>query len=141
MKTTPDVAEEGQGAAADVAAGGTDPAPLEQTETQVSAEVLARELRESQAEVRRLRAFLSHGLRQPMAALTIWAELLNAKQSAALDEQGRRYLRELTASVHRIAAMLSSETQASSTSGSAAAVTEPRPGVEPPPAGRHRDEA
>jgi signal transduction histidine kinase len=141
VKTNPDVAEEGQGAVAEVAAGGTDPAPLERPGTQISVEVLTRELREAQAEVRRLRSFLSHGLRQPMAALTIWAELLNAKQSAALDDQGRRYLRELTASVHRIAAMLSSETQAGAASSSAATGQEPRPGVEPPPSGRHRDEA
>jgi hypothetical protein len=63
-----------------------------------------------------------------MAALTIWAELLNAKQASALDEQGRRYLRELTASVHRIAAMLASEMQA------ATSRMEPVPSDEPAPA-------
>ena len=110
--------------------------PAERSEASPSAlqpspgvEALSRELRETQAELRRLRAFLSHGLRQPMAALTIWAELLNAKQASALDEQGRRYLRELTASVHRIAAMLASEVQ-----GASSSAAEPRPGDEPPPA-------
>ncbi len=111
------------------AAANAEPAALEGPAAP-SAEALSRELRETQAELRRLRAFLSHGLRQPMAALTIWAELLNAKQASALDEQGRRYLRELTASVHRIAAMLSSEVQGAS----ASAGGDPRPGDEPPPA-------
>ena len=100
------------------------PREREASPVPTSVEALTAELRESQAQVRRLRAFLSHGLRQPMAALTIWAELLNAKQAAALDEQGRRYLRELTSSVHRIAAMLSSEVQATA---------EPHPSDEPPP--------
>ena len=123
-------AEEGQVAGAEVAAGGgSEAAVMEPHDGQEPApacvggvEALTRDLHEAHAEIRRLRAFLSHGLRQPMAALTIWAELLNAKQAAALDEQGRRYLRELTASVHRIAAMLSSEVQAASI-----ATPEPRP--------------
>ena len=136
MKTTPDV-EEGQAPGVDAAAGGPDALPPAEPQPApqpaVSVEALTRELRETQAEVRRLRAFLSHGLRQPMAALTIWAELLNAKQSAALDEQGRRYLRELTASVHRIAAMLSSEMQVTSTP-----MPEPRPSDEPPPSAARR---
>jgi light-regulated signal transduction histidine kinase (bacteriophytochrome) len=119
---------DGEGEGVEVAAAAADSAGASEAGPQRSlgVEALTRELRETQAELRRLRAFLSHGLRQPMAALTIWAELLNAKQSAALDEQGRRYLRELTASVHRIAAMLASEMQATP--------AEPRPSDEPPPA-------
>ena len=117
------------GEAAAATGGGVDVEPQERSpSSSASVEALTRELRESQAELRRLRAFLSHGLRQPMAALTIWAELLNAKQAAALDEQGRRYLRELTASVHRIAAMLSSEMQATAVPG------DPKPSDEPPDA-------
>jgi light-regulated signal transduction histidine kinase (bacteriophytochrome) len=73
---------------------------------------LSAELREAQAELRRLRAFLSHDLRQPLASLSIWAELLSSKHGAALDDQGRRYLRELNASVQRVAALLSTEVAA-----------------------------
>jgi signal transduction histidine kinase len=133
MKNPRETEEEAQVALPEAPSPGAadgDPLDGQPSPSPATMDALTRELRETQAEVRRLRAFLSHGLRQPMAALTIWAELLNAKQAAALDEQGRRYLRELTASVHRIAAMLSSEMQASPTAA------EPRPGDEPPPPAR-----
>lgn len=60
------------------------------------------ELTRSNKDLRQFAAFLSHELRQPIATQAVWAELLEARSSDLLDDQGRHYLEEIRTFATRI---------------------------------------
>jgi signal transduction histidine kinase len=76
-------------------------------------EARTRDLDASQDELRQLARFVSHELRQPLAALGIWTELLKSRCSPDADEQVCRYLREISVTVHRIGALIAVQSSAS----------------------------
>jgi PAS domain S-box-containing protein len=51
------------------------------------------------ADLRQTVSFISHELRQPLAAMRIWLNLLEAQLGDALDEQSRAHLQQLRASI------------------------------------------
>jgi signal transduction histidine kinase len=67
------------------------------------------ELLRTNDDLRRFAAFLSHELKQPVGAQTIWAELLESRHGARLDAEGRRYVAEIRASAHRTADLISAQ--------------------------------
>jgi signal transduction histidine kinase len=67
------------------------------------------ELLRSNDDLRRFAAFLSHELKQPVGAQTIWAELLESRHGARLDAEGRRYVSEIRATAHRTAELISAQ--------------------------------
>lgn len=62
-----------------------------------------RELSRSNEDLRQFAAFLSHELRQPVATQQVWAELLESRYAADLDDQGRSYLAKLRSFTNRVA--------------------------------------
>jgi signal transduction histidine kinase len=67
------------------------------------------ELLRSNDDLRRFAAFLSHELKQPVGAQTIWAELLESRHGQRLDAEGRRYISEIRATAHRTAELISAQ--------------------------------
>jgi signal transduction histidine kinase len=59
------------------------------------------ELQQKNDELKSFAAFLSHELRQPIAAQALWAELLESDHASALGEQGRECVREIRRHVKR----------------------------------------
>ena len=53
----------------------------------------------AETELRRTVSFISHELRQPLAAMRIWLNLLEAQLGDGLDEQSRAHLEQLRASI------------------------------------------
>jgi signal transduction histidine kinase len=72
-------------------------------------EARTRDLDASREELRQLARFVSHELRQPLAALGIWTELLKSRCAPNGDEQVGRYLREISVTVQRIGALISGQ--------------------------------
>jgi signal transduction histidine kinase len=62
-------------------------------------------------ELVRLAGFLSHELRQPVGALHIWIELLEASCGEDLGERGQRYLREIANASRQLGDMLTAEVE------------------------------
>jgi signal transduction histidine kinase len=65
-----------------------------------------RDLVRSNEALRHFASFVSHELRQPLGAMSIWIELLSETNGAALDERGRSYLERFRSSVARMAELI-----------------------------------
>jgi signal transduction histidine kinase len=70
-------------------------------------------LRSNEA-LRHFASFVSHELRQPLGAMSIWIELLTEGSGKALDEQGRSYLERFRTSVDRMAKLIETHLMLSS---------------------------
>ncbi|HEY8121841.1 MAG TPA: ATP-binding protein [Myxococcota bacterium] len=79
--------------------------------TELEVRVLARtaELTHSNEELRQFASFLSHELRQPLSAQGVWADLLETKHGAALDEEGKRCVAQLRSGSARMAELLDAQ--------------------------------
>jgi len=53
------------------------------------------ELRRTNEELKSFAGFLSHELRQPISAQSLWTDLLESEYAASLDEQAREYLAQI----------------------------------------------
>ena len=65
-------------------------------------------------DLRRFASFVSHELRQPVSTLAIWAELLQTRHGATLDEEARGYLNEIRASAKRLGDQIEAQLLAAS---------------------------
>jgi signal transduction histidine kinase len=83
-------------------------AKLEQMRTGLEQEVRERtsDVVRSNEALKHFASFVSHELRQPLGAMSIWIELLAEGSGKALDEQGRSYLERLRSSVDRMAKLI-----------------------------------
>ncbi len=68
-----------------------------------------RHLARSNDDLRQFAALVSHELRQPLATMQIWSDLLTANFTEALGDQGRGYLDKLAASVARMTRLIEGE--------------------------------
>jgi len=68
-----------------------------------------RHLARSNDDLRQFAALVSHELRQPLATMQIWSDLLAANFTDTLGEQGRSYLDKLAASVTRMTRLIEGE--------------------------------
>ncbi len=59
--------------------------------------------------LRHFASFVSHELRQPLATMALWAELLESKPEVGLNERGRGYLKQLRASIDRMTQFLEAQ--------------------------------
>ncbi|HEY8517645.1 MAG TPA: response regulator [Candidatus Binatia bacterium] len=66
-----------------------------------------------------------HDLRQPLAALQVWLDLLDGALKGRLDEKEQRYLAKIREEASRLGALLSSASSAGGTSSAAATPAEP----------------
>jgi signal transduction histidine kinase len=83
-------------------------AQLEQMRADLEEEVRERTsdvLRSNEA-LQNFASFVSHELRQPLGAMSIWIELLAESSDTALDERGRSYLGRFRSSIDRMAKLI-----------------------------------
>lgn len=59
--------------------------------------------------LRHFASFVSHELRQPLAAMALWVDLLENDPDATLGERGRGYLRQLGAALERMTGFLEAQ--------------------------------
>ena len=65
------------------------------------------------ANLRQFDAFISHELRQPLAAMQIWIELLESYAEKAMPEKQRGYLRKARDEIYRMGRLIESELELS----------------------------
>jgi signal transduction histidine kinase len=81
-------------------------------------------LTRSNNDLKRLAAFVSHELRQPLATMQIWVDLLNSVYGETLGEKGRGYVAKLRTSVARITGLLEGQLRLARTTYTELAVTD-----------------
>jgi len=59
--------------------------------------------------LRHFASFVSHELRQPLATMALWAELLETKPEVGLNERGKGYLKQLRGSIDRMTEFLEAQ--------------------------------
>ncbi len=59
--------------------------------------------------LRNFASFVSHELRQPLATMALWAELLETNPDVGLNDRGRAYLKQLRASIERMTGFLEAQ--------------------------------
>ncbi len=59
--------------------------------------------------LRHFASFVSHELRQPLATMALWADLLESNPDVGLNERGRGYLKQLHSSIDRMTAFLEAQ--------------------------------
>lgn len=59
--------------------------------------------------LRHFASFVSHELRQPLATMALWSELLETNREVALNEKGRGYLKQLRAAIDRMTGFLEAQ--------------------------------
>jgi signal transduction histidine kinase len=59
--------------------------------------------------LRHFASFVSHELRQPLATMALWAELLETNPDVGLNERGHGYLKQLRASIDRMTGFLEAQ--------------------------------
>ncbi len=59
--------------------------------------------------LRHFASFVSHELRQPLATMALWAELLESNPDVGLNERGRGYLKQLRSSIERMTSFLEAQ--------------------------------
>jgi len=59
--------------------------------------------------LRHFASFVSHELRQPLATMALWAELLETNPDVGLNERGHGYLKQLRASIDRMTSFLEAQ--------------------------------
>lgn len=59
--------------------------------------------------LRHFASFVSHELRQPLATMALWAELLETNPDVGLNERGRGYLKQLRSSIDRMTGFLEAQ--------------------------------
>jgi signal transduction histidine kinase len=59
--------------------------------------------------LRHFASFVSHELRQPLATMALWAELLETNPDVGLNERGHGYLKQLRASIERMTSFLEAQ--------------------------------
>jgi signal transduction histidine kinase len=74
-----------------------------------------RDLVRSNEALQHFASFVSHELRQPLGAMSIWIELLAETSDKTLDERGRSYLERFRSSVARMAKLIETHLVLSST--------------------------
>jgi len=67
------------------------------------------ELQRSNEALQRFASFLSHELRQPLAAQAFWAEILDAESAEALDARGRECVTEIRRSTRRMGDLIAAQ--------------------------------
>jgi signal transduction histidine kinase len=66
-------------------------------------------LEASNGNLRHFASFVSHELRQPLATMALWAELLETNPDVDLNERGRGYLKQLRAAIDRMTGFLEAQ--------------------------------
>jgi signal transduction histidine kinase len=66
-------------------------------------------LERANTDLRRFATFVSHELRQPLATMAIWTELLETQAGGALDERGRKYAGQLRNAINRMTSFLEAQ--------------------------------
>lgn len=89
-------------------------AELEKVNAALSIENALREnvqssLVRSNKDLERFAAFVSHELRQPLATMAIWTDLLESSPRAVLEEKGRTYVGKIRDSIRRMARLIEGE--------------------------------
>lgn len=59
--------------------------------------------------LRHFASFVSHELRQPLATMALWTELLETNRDVGLNERGRGYLKQLRSSIDRMTGFLEAQ--------------------------------
>jgi len=59
--------------------------------------------------LRHFASFVSHELRQPLATMALWSELLETNREVGLNEKGRGYLKQLRAAIDRMTGFLEAQ--------------------------------
>ncbi len=59
--------------------------------------------------LRHFASFVSHELRQPLATMALWSELLETNPEVGLNEKGRGYLKQLRAAIDRMTGFLEAQ--------------------------------
>ena len=59
--------------------------------------------------LRQFASFVSHELRQPLAAMALWAELLESSPEVALNERGRGHVKQLRGALDRMSSFLEAQ--------------------------------
>jgi signal transduction histidine kinase len=59
--------------------------------------------------LRHFASFVSHELRQPLATMALWAELLETNPDVGLNDRGRGYLKQLRAAIDRMTGFLEAQ--------------------------------
>jgi signal transduction histidine kinase len=81
-----------------------------------------RELARSAEDLKQFASFLSHELRQPINALTLWADLLESAYGETLDGKGQQYISEVRIATTRIADLIRGQLALSAVSADEAEV-------------------
>src|SRR5262245_43922606 len=63
-------------------------------------------LERSNADLRQFASFVSHELRQPLATMTIWTELLETSPEVRLEGRGRHFITQLRSAIERMTSFL-----------------------------------
>jgi signal transduction histidine kinase len=66
-------------------------------------------LESANSNLRQFASFVSHELRQPLATMALWAELLESNPDIGLNEQGRGYLKHVRAAIDRMTSFLEAQ--------------------------------
>jgi signal transduction histidine kinase len=66
-------------------------------------------LESANGNLRHFASFVSHELRQPLATMALWAELLQSNPDVGLNERGQGYLKQLRASIDRMTGFLEAQ--------------------------------
>jgi signal transduction histidine kinase len=59
--------------------------------------------------LRHFASFVSHELRQPLATMALWSEILETSPEVALNERGRGYLKQLRSAIDRMTSFLEAQ--------------------------------
>ncbi len=66
-------------------------------------------LESANSNLRHFASFVSHELRQPLATMALWAELLETNPDAGLNDRGHGYLKQLRAAIDRMTGFLEAQ--------------------------------
>ena len=66
-------------------------------------------LESANSNLRHFASFVSHELRQPLATMALWTELLETNPDVGLNERGRGYLKQLRSSIDRMTGFLEAQ--------------------------------
>jgi signal transduction histidine kinase len=66
-------------------------------------------LESANTNLRHFASFVSHELRQPLATMALWTELLETNPDVRLNERGRGYLKQLRSSIDRMTGFLEAQ--------------------------------
>ena len=66
-------------------------------------------LESANSNLRHFASFVSHELRQPLAAMALWAELLESNPDVGLNDRGQGYLKQIRAAIDRMTSFLAAQ--------------------------------